>query len=1402
MPRRRNINLPQISPAHAGENLSRRIVREKFEPSFLVRVESEHDYGVDGTIELIRNDANSGIRLATNRRACFQLKHTTKTPKHDGTIAYPIDIKNINYLAARPPAFYVLYVDRTKQLLFRWWQDIYNELLVSKPGWQEQSTVNVLFSRPLDKALLREIRIEIDFHANQVQLLLDGPSFVRHFHAKRIPRRMLPTEPFNDRKQELHTVSTRTIRDSIVQVLGPPESGKTELVRHYLSVQSNVEEVARRLGAPIALLAIDIRPYIGRRVLRALSYALGISKMNIEGAVDEDSDQEEARIVLLEEVLPARLMQLGVLAVVDNVDDCFDNAVDREDLQALLNSNALRNGTIITIGRSQTLSRLAIRPTLQSPVNIGSLPLQDAQDLLGALSGEFSVAAEVLAGLGSLTELLRPGIIRQSGDLFRKHLAQNPGANRKDLLSEALLDAAEGQVREVFLLLKKAPADRQGAVGPTETLFIMAIVSELRIRGAWLDSHGLSTSALRALVKYGWAEETDSYRLVPSAVMAFRKEVAQLLANEAQSTSALQIESGLRDVLSEAGGQLSDAEIAGYVSAVEESLSWLKSAAPSATGIKNELMLALMPHIVDDLVFPLSPNDLQGAEAGIIASDHASTMDAKLFSLVPLARIHDDPARFIQCLQEAIDVAIKETTITAAQLRALDIAAFVGARRHRRFKETLANRIRLIPTLLMFSYGAGHGIGTKKWAANYLLNTAALAIKVGDLGLARATTSQAKTAVDSLPLPNTPHGAADFGTLRSHLSTIEARLTTERPTKVERLDDASQFARFALANSAEDTYRVSFYLRSVSRLIEQLADAGSRTRALNEALLTMKELYSGVSSWPLAIRAQACALARFVASLSADPDERLELVKRALGLLAPAESECATFANAGDARPLLALARTTAFAATCLDAVGEFRDASRHLERARRLVSVALNSRPSAEAWQLNLRLQDRNQLPNLENRWSIDSGTASANWKSTPLYRELRRCWAWLEIQPWGSEEGGLAVWCREREWQEEGSLEQWARTTHKGDRGWEDLDNATRRATLTLKHAVRRKQLLSIKSRSGPFAELFLALARREAQYQRLMAIHGDHMQDVTPSLRYLEDAERLWPDDQSVLAEKAEVYRYMWDYPNAIRSFRKLVDISPDGERRRVAMLGLMHCLLSSARYEAVIEKADGSAAGRADLLSEAASFLPQVANFRKIAVEVAMLRDNIAFELDQEINWSLVDGTYTSVIGGVDLYVPTVIHNLHALQQEEARLAEHIADIVRQDFTSEESIRGMGSLYLRRAEKNGAVADCQRAYASFDACRICEQAFLGSHSETATTSFQRGRAILLASDISQSTDPFPAHLPGKKSLLHLGEALLQRAVSLSVGSFYIAARARASEGSKLKARLEKKPIPTTL
>lgn len=155
----------------------------------------------------------------------------------------------------------------------------------------------------------------------------------------------------------------------------------------------------------------------------------------------------------------------------------------------------------------------------------------------------------------------------------------------------------------------------------------------------------------------------------------------------------------------------------------------------------------------------------------------------------------------------------------------------------------------------------------------------------------------------------------------------------------------------------------------------------------------------------------------------------------------------------------------------------------------------------------------------------------------------------------------------------------------------------------------------------------------------------------------------------------------------------------------------------------------------------LIGEAHQQLSEVTVSHRVAREVAILRDRVAFEAGEPIDWSSIDATYELVIGGVEAYSKTVVQNLDKLLAQEPSLPERLADAVRQNCTSSNVLQGMGLLYLRRAEKRQStdpLSDSQRAYAIFNACRLLERSWLGT--EVATTSYHRARAIVVGASLA--------------------------------------------------------------
>lgn len=676
----------------------------------------------------------------------------------------------------------------------------------------------------------------------------------------------------------------------------------------------------------------------------------------------------------------------------------------------------------------------------------------------------------------------------------------------------------------------------------------------------------------------------------------------------------------------------------------------------------------------------------------------------------------------------------------------------------------------------------------------WLLNTAALAVRIGELELARESMHVARDAVGRLPQPRTEYGASDRLWLASRLALIEGRLAVDPLERSGKLREAVDNSFAALANTPSQIRWVRLALRAAHRLSEELRTDDQRDELLADIDQRLTIIFGNHEDWPLSVKAQATALARDTAALSFDLDRRLHQVWHFLDRFKPATGEAKSLAKLGDARPLLVLARSYAFSATCNEELGDVRAASECQQEALRLTREVLDTAPLAAGWSLHLRLLDQRESVNPETAWHTDPLGGPRSMIGPILHEKLDAAREWLKnISLWGAEEGQLALWCLQREWQSQGSLERWAARTLDPNEFWDELKVTEKRQLLKRKHRERQAALDSMERRGGPLLELYVARMRNQAQFQRLLAIYSNHVFDFGPVLRHIEAAKRLWPDSHALLKEEGRFHRYVWNYPSAIVVFRRVIATAPRGSERREATVDLVEVLLTAAAHCDQVVFGDGTITDSKSLVAEARTLLVDLLCFRHVSREVAMLRDRADLEAGVALDWHTIDNAFSAVVGDVDAYITTLVSNLDDLRARQPDLPEHLADLVVAHFTSAEVLRDLGWLYLRRVElgvSTDFTLDCRKAYAAFQACRILEMAWSGSRKESATTSYQRGKAILTAAKATGELTPFQAHLEGKRNLLHLAETLFSRAVSLTVGLFHLEAKRRHSEATRLQ------------
>jgi len=163
--------LPERSESHIKNDMARLAFRNLLkDPLFIVREETDNDYGVDICIEALINEGKS----PTNVRSHVQLKSSSKEHNTRGDYSYSISITNLNYLLNHPCSFYAFYAIQENRFYYRNAEDIYNQCSI-KENWHEQKTVTINFEDILDKEriqlihqqlldttiLLKEIRLEL-----------------------------------------------------------------------------------------------------------------------------------------------------------------------------------------------------------------------------------------------------------------------------------------------------------------------------------------------------------------------------------------------------------------------------------------------------------------------------------------------------------------------------------------------------------------------------------------------------------------------------------------------------------------------------------------------------------------------------------------------------------------------------------------------------------------------------------------------------------------------------------------------------------------------------------------------------------------------------------------------------------------------------------------------------------------------------------------------------------------------------------------------------------------------------------------------------------------------------------------------------------------------------------------
>jgi len=137
--------LPERIENHVKNDKGRLAFKNLFrDPLFIVREETDNDYGVDICIEALINDGNS----PTNIRTHVQLKSSGKRVNKNGGYSYSVAISNLNYLVNHPCSFYAFYSLNEDKFYYNYADKVY--LLHKSNGSKKNKSITINFSEELN----------------------------------------------------------------------------------------------------------------------------------------------------------------------------------------------------------------------------------------------------------------------------------------------------------------------------------------------------------------------------------------------------------------------------------------------------------------------------------------------------------------------------------------------------------------------------------------------------------------------------------------------------------------------------------------------------------------------------------------------------------------------------------------------------------------------------------------------------------------------------------------------------------------------------------------------------------------------------------------------------------------------------------------------------------------------------------------------------------------------------------------------------------------------------------------------------------------------------------------------------------------------------------------------------
>lgn len=1228
------------------------------------------------------------------------------------------------------------------------------------------------------------------------QGLVSLPHFVSHWLGPTyIPMELQLSGVHVGQTCELEELKSRLIPKGVVTVVGPPGSGKTAMLQRFFSDAGSAKAVSEAFrNRPLALIYLVLSKHGGPNgTVRSLLATLGLNKKSLNELDDDDTG--------LRELLATQLKSQFPLAVFENAQTKLVDPAASACMVDVLRLIASFGGAsvIVTVG-AQPPEEINAKYFLQPEIRMRTLSMREATELIANTVHNDTLSAEVVKKLTPLRDVFYPSILVGGVQSAMRLALRAKRSITSDDLEDRIIETAANYFKMAHQDLADAkctpPASRAGDLTPFGTLLMCAIVAMQPFTVEILNAANLPLPPLKELQDQGVIHEIEGrFRIIPLYRRVLGGILAELLGAKDASITEQLLAIGLDRLLrcvADATGPEGD-DIAGIA---DEALAWLEANAPFAIALQDRLRQYVSASAIDDVVFPFPQEEATAFVRRLSAvpeSRSDSRLSVALAFLSVASRYEQDADAFLSVLTDAVNAANTVSALNGQAVRIIDVAAYVAERRFCMYPQLLTLREQMVPRLRACMTGLGsRDLALLKWTTSWFLNCANLCLPLGKMQQAHDFLNDACQTMRHFREPISTYARLDSLDLHYRVKQIEKRLDgMNRRCLVQA---ANEITVTAINISRGHPLWLRRHMRVTRQLLDETAGSGERKAILETTLKLLAQVFQveRIEQVSLEVRVQVAALVRDAAQYEIDSVQRYEGARRALKLLESQHDELVRAAKGGDSRGLLVMARAQAFLAGCAAADKDCEQANEYLLAASNNTRRVLEISPSVKAWELQLRLIDQIKSPKLLQESLIDEEKPR---QMVPL--ELRKAIGdyreWEKTQVLGRLDGQLELWCVQRLWQAEGSIESLARS-NVGAEGWERLTPAIKLANITHIYFQRNGILSGIEHRFGPFPDLFIAMARNESQYQRMRATPaygGRGSNNTQPILDIYARALNMFPGNWSIIAENARFHRYIWDYSSALSGYREAIQRASRAEERRELQVALAETLLTVAIHDTNRNAPD--IPNNQDLLAEARRCIATVQGFEDVMGDAAVLRDQIEFEAGGNVDWKRLEETYAKIVG--DDYVFTLSVNLQRLREENVNIIEHLAEVVQAEFTSVDVMRGFGILFLRRAEKtidkSEAVTNAKRAYYIFCACRILENATL-LH-ELPSTCYRRALSILVAAGKGKSCNPFPVDLGDKPNGLAYAGSLFSSVVSRTVGLFNKEARKRVSEVALLRKEL---------